>query len=167
MSRLSYVSIIAVLFSALGSVLMFIIGAVKTITSFRIFFWRVSVFPDAPPDLDHSEQAMIAVIEAMDAFLLALVLLIFAGGIFNLFVRPLEKSSEDSHFLATKIHNIHSIERLKQVLMEVIMVMLAVLFLRGVLFMGDNVPWRALILPVGIALIALSLKLVEWGRPNQ
>ncbi len=101
---------------------------------------------------------MIAVVESVDAFLIALAMLIFALGVFNLFIGELKLPGE---WLRVK-----SIERLKQVLMEVILVVLAVLFLRG-LFLFEDLPWRLLVIPVAVALLALAVRLVGWRSESE
>lgn len=159
MERLRLVSIVAVLFAFLGSLLMFFVGAAKSVKGFRIYFFQEPLMSNLPPPehLDFSEQAMIAVLESIDAFLIALVLLLFAAGVYNLFIGRLGRKGDDWPWT-----RITSVERLKHVLMEVILVVLAVLFLRVVLFLGEGLTWQALVIPLGIALLALALKLVEW-----
>jgi uncharacterized membrane protein YqhA len=161
MEKLRYVSIVAVIFSFLGSLLMFLIGAAKSIKAFRIYFLKESLTTDpAPPGrLDFAEQTMLATVESVDGFLLGLVLLIFSFGIYGLFIGEVKvpKNIKNAPWA-----QITSIERLKQVLVEVIIVLLAVIFLWEVLFQAEQVTWDILVLPIGIALLALALRLVEW-----
>ncbi len=157
--RLRFVALIAVVSAAGGSLLMFYLGAVKTVKAYRIYFLGEPLTADpAPPQhLDVPEQTMIAIIESMDAFLVALVLLIFGGGIYGLFIGRLPAGHATSPWLS-----ITTIGRLKQVVVEVVLVILAVLFLRQVLFLGENIAWPSLAIPVGMVLLAASLKLVSW-----
>ena len=157
--RLRFVALVAVVSAAGGSLLMFYLGAAKTVKAYRIYFLGepLTVDPAPPEHLDVPEQTMIAIIESMDAFLIALVLVIFAGGIYGLFIGRLPADHEPSPWL-----NITTIGRLKQVVIEVVLVILAVLFLRQALFLGESITWGALVLPVGMVLMAASLKLVSW-----
>jgi uncharacterized membrane protein YqhA len=159
MAKLRFMSIVAVVFGFLGSLLMFVIGASKSIKAFRIYFFKETVTQTPPAHLDLNDQAMLSIVESIDTFLIALALLVFSFGVYNLFIREIALPSERGHAPWTKIN---SIAQLKQVLMEVILVVLAVLFLWEVLFQGDDVTWRILVIPLGIVLLALSLKLVEW-----
>ena len=69
MEKLRLMSLISVVFSFLGSLLMFVIGAFKSIKAVRVYFFKepLSQNPPPPEHLDYSEQAMIAVVEGMDA----------------------------------------------------------------------------------------------------
>lgn len=164
MSRLRYVTTVAVLFSFLGSLLMFYIGAVKTIQAVRTYFLEEPLGPNVPAHLDYSEQATIAVVESIDAFLIALVLMIFSAGVYTLFIGEIKMRGSDSPL---KWLHIHSIEDLKRVLAEVVLVILAVLFLRLVLYEAEDLQWEVLVLPAGMALLAVALKLVGWQAANR
>ena len=87
MEKLRLVSVVAVFFAFVSSMLMFVVGAYKSIKAVRVFVFRepLTADPSPPVHLDFTDQTMIAVVESMDAFLVAMVLLIFAGGIYNLF----------------------------------------------------------------------------------
>ena len=75
-----FVSLITVLGSLLGSILMFIIGITKVYTAYVAYFLNYS----PPTDLGELKGADIAtayLIKSFDAFLIALVLFIFAYGV--------------------------------------------------------------------------------------
>ena len=161
-SNVRYTAIIATVFSVLGGLLMFIIGAKKTLDAVWLYFVEENpVSPYEEGTIDRAELAMVTLVESMDAFLLALVLIIFAVGVFNLFVRraTVLEPSEPLGWL-----RINSLERLKQVLMEVLMVILAVLFVRLALTYEGNVNWNLLILPGGILLLAGAVRLIGWSH---
>ena len=79
---LRYISLIAVAFSFLGAGFMFYIGAVKTIKAFTIYFTG-EVGTGVHQHLSNSSLTLISMLESLDMFLFALVLLIFAYGIFH------------------------------------------------------------------------------------
>ncbi len=157
--RLRYASFIAVAFGAAGSVLMFLVGAQKTVKAWRIYFLggQLTTNPSPPPHLDVTDQTMIAVVESVDAFLIALVLVIFAVGVHSLFIKEASKADGAHPWLT-----VTSVERLKKSLMEVVLVILSVMFLREVLFLGENLAFHALVIPAGVALLATALKLLDW-----
>lgn len=110
--------------------------------------------------------AMINVIESLDRFLIAIVLLYFAYGVYSLFIHPEEHETE----LALPAWlRVVQIGQLKQVVAEVIIVVLLVLFLRVALeaFQGPRtqMSWQQMatlvLLPVCTALLALALRLVQ------
>ncbi|WP_208430900.1 YqhA family protein [Methyloceanibacter caenitepidi] len=102
----------------------------------------------------------------MDLFLIAIVLLYFAFGIYSLFIHPEE--AEQQLALPAWLR-VRQIGQLKQVVAELILVILFVLFLRVVLQSfeesGSDMSWgriaTIMLLPVSTALLALALRLVE------
>jgi uncharacterized membrane protein YqhA len=93
----------------------------------------------------------------VDAFLIGLVLLIFAYGVYTLFIRRIELEEKVVfHWL-----EISSITSLKTLLAELIIIILFVKFLDVVIISIDKLTWEILILPVSILLLALSLKFLE------
>ena len=115
---LRYLSLIAVVFSLLGSALMFLGGAAKSIKAVRIFFLGETLSADPPPPahLDSGDQALVAVLQSMDAFLIALVLLIFSFGVYKLFIAEI---TTPKNLPGAPWAQITSIEGLKKVLVEV------------------------------------------------
>ncbi len=95
----------------------------------------------------------------MDAFLIALVLLIFSFGVYKLFIAEIKTPK---NLPGAPWAQITSIEGLKKVLVEVILVILVVLFLWEVVYLEADASWNVLVLPLSIVLIAAALKLVDW-----
>jgi len=149
--RLRYISLIAVIASGLGSILMFLIGAIKTGWAYLAYF---SGGIAHQPDLS-AKAAITYMIQAIDVFLIGLVLMIFAGGIYNLFIRSPESGSAeiDSWVKVT------SITQLKRILVELVIVILFVKTLEGALAIASGgYKWENLVLPLGILMLALALK---------
>jgi uncharacterized membrane protein YqhA len=157
-----FFTLIAVAGSLVGSVLMFILGLFSIYGALR-YGLRV----DAESDDLFGSAAVISVIGGLDRFLIALVLLYFAYGVYSLFIHPDE--SEESLALPVWLR-VTQIGQLKQIVAEVIIVILFVLFLRFALqaFSGPapvSLTWlqiaTLLTLPVGTLLLAAALRLVE------
>ncbi|MGR3454198.1 YqhA family protein [Pseudooceanicola sp.] len=156
-----YLSILAVVGSLAGSILMFFLGLFNIYVAFseglQLPEDGISTFGTA---------AVITVIEGLDRFLIAIVLLYFAYGVYTLFLHP-ERSQAELALPAWL--RVNSIGQLKQVVAEVIIVVLFVLFLRFALeaFSHGNatLEWKRiatlLLLPVSILLLALALRLVQ------
>lgn len=96
-----YLSLIAVSFTFLGSTLMFLIGAVRTVNA-GVYFFTGSGFLQGlgfeshlPSNLARDTVATINLIGAVDAFLFGLVMLIFSFGVFGLFVKS-ERAADDN-----------------------------------------------------------------------
>lgn len=155
--RLRYISLTAVIASGMGSILMFLMGAIKTILAYLVYFEGVADQPDVS-----AKQAITYMIQAIDIFLIGLVLMIFAGGIYNLFVH---RSESDSAELNSWV-KIQSIAQLKRILVELVIVILFVRTLEGALAVEPGAyRWEHLVLPLGILFLALALKFM--GFKNQ
>jgi uncharacterized membrane protein YqhA len=153
-------TLLAVLASSVGAVLMLIIGFLDTIAAV------VVQFEPETAKLPASDATSIHLISSLDRFLMAIVLLYFAYGIYILFVRP-EGSSEELGI--PKWLKVEGIGELKQTLAEVIIIVLFVLFLRVALetFIaeGPDLTWPAVLelltLPTAILLLSASLRLAQ------
>lgn len=141
---------------------MFFLGIIKVYTAFTDVFQE----PYAQETVVFGASAIIGVIESLDRFLIAIVLLYFAYGVYSLFIHPDEREEQ---FALPAWLRVRQIGQLKQVVAELIVVILFVLFLRQALqsFSGADAPltWNAiatlLLLPVSTVLLGFALKLVE------
>jgi uncharacterized membrane protein YqhA len=157
--RTRYVSILAVVFGAAAALLMFVIGSVTTIDGFVTYFGGHA---DAAFSSDAALSATVEVVSALDQFLLGMVLLVFGYGVYSLWVvADQEKWAEQR----TKLHapdwlDVRSVTDLKVKLLEVVAVLLAVLFLKGVLKNPDTA-WSDLVVPIAVVLFALTVWLIR------
>lgn len=156
-----FFAIFAVFGSLAGAVLMFVLGLFNVFEAFREVFVL-----DAEENAPFGTGAVIRVIEGLDRFLIAIVLIYFSYGVYSLFIHP-EESEEE---LALPVWlRVRQIGQLKQVVAEVIIVILFVLFLRIALQSfrdpATMLDWlqigRFLVLPFSIVLLSLSLRFVE------
>jgi uncharacterized membrane protein YqhA len=166
-----YLTALAVVGSLGGSILMFFFGLLNIIDAFR-YGTRVFDSIEREGAIPNEAISVISVIEGLDRFLIAIVLLYFSYGVYSLFIRPEQNEKELSlpEWLRVK-----QIGQLKQVVAEVIIVILFVLFLRLALraFLDPQISgltWQEamsfLLIPVATTLLALSLRLVEL-HPKQ
>jgi uncharacterized membrane protein YqhA len=159
MIGIRYVAIIPVVFSLLGAVMMLLLGAWKTMKAVWVLYEPAAADEGMPEYLGADERMIISLVESMDAFLIGLVMLMFAAGIHNLFVGRIRILDSDAPWAWMKIDSIAS---LKHWMVEMIVVVMAVLFLRVALFEAEQLEWKLLVLPAGIALLAVSVKLIGW-----
>jgi uncharacterized membrane protein YqhA len=109
------------------------------------------------------EQVIVPVLEAVDAFLFGIVLVIFAYGIAIGFVFTLPDD------LRGKLPNwmkVEGVGQLKATLAEVVIVVLIVIFARVVVEtveLSKPFEWPMLVLPMSIFLIALAMRMIELG----
>lgn len=160
-----FFTLLAVGGSLVAAALMFCLGVYNVIEAFR------DVLSEQETDRPFGTTSVIQIIEGLDRFLIAIVLLYFAYGVYSLFIHPDE--SEENLALPQWLR-VKQIGQLKQVVAEVIIVVLFVLFLRVALqWFGDpniSLSWTQVatfaLLPVCTFLLALSLRLVQL-HPKQ
>jgi uncharacterized membrane protein YqhA len=162
-----YLTLMAVLGSLASSVLMFYLGLYDIYMAFEK---GLSAPVKREAGASPGALAVIKVIEGLDRFLIAIVLLYFAYGVYSLFIRPEQALKEERNELALPSWlRVKEIGQLKQVVAEVIIVIIFVLFLRVALQVFQNsdmiLSWQQigtlLLLPFCTALLAIALKLVE------
>ncbi|MGE0658026.1 MAG: YqhA family protein [Reyranellaceae bacterium] len=156
-----FFAILAVFGSLAGALLMFLLGLFNVYEAFHEMFE-----PIADSEAPFGTDAVIRIIEGLDRFLIAIVLIYFSYGVYSLFIHPEE--SEEALALPVWLR-VHQIGQLKQVVAEVIIVILFVLFLRVALQSFQNpqtmLDWlqiaKFLVLPFSIVMLALALRFVE------
>lgn len=136
LERSKYLIIIAVAFSLLASIAAFLLGGVKTIS---IIERIISSYGKDP-------LVAILLIELMDTFLIATALLIFSLGMYELFIADIILPE----WLV--IHNLHD---LKAKLGSVIVLVMAVTFLKHLVEWKD--PQGTLFFGIAVAVVAASL----------
>lgn len=162
-----HLSWIAIICSILGALQMFLIGALKTyyaITS----MWTTRSGHESLAHLKAPDLATTYLIKSLDAFLIAFVLLIFAYGVYWLFISDKNRSEESNVLSWIRMPNISV---LKNVLAEVIIIILFVKFLEVALSNLHTLTWEILALPIAILLLSLALKLLDLkergDKPNR
>jgi uncharacterized membrane protein YqhA len=155
-------SIVTVLSSLIGALLMFLIGAANTGEAVLRYFGlqvdAVSTATSSP-----RPAANLLLLESLDNGLTGLTFLYFAYGIYALFLTNSETMAEAPRWL--KVENIAA---LKKTLLEVVAVLLAVMFVRVLAekMLTDGPRWEMLIMPAGIVAIAISSRLM-FSQPSQ
>jgi uncharacterized membrane protein YqhA len=102
----------------------------------------------------------VPVLEAVDAFLFGIVLVIFAYGIAIGFVFTLP---EGYGARLPEWMKVGGVGQLKATLAEVVIVVLIVIFARVVVEANGHFQWSMLVLPLSILFIALALRMIELG----
>lgn len=148
--------IFAVVFALIGSVALFIIASVD------IYSVAVSTFKYYTGKLegDLHEIALSGIIMAVDLYLIAVVLLIFAFGLYELFISDIDiaKSSTSS-----KILEIKNLDQLKDKLAKVIVMVLIVSFFNRVLHMEIKNSTDMLYFALSILALSGGLYLLHKG----
>jgi uncharacterized membrane protein YqhA len=133
-----------------GSLLMFLQGA----------FHLYDAWHKLMSGTEAEKQVTVPVLEAVDAFLFGIVLVIFAYGIAIGFVFTLPEGYGRSLPSWMKVEGVG---QLKATLAEVVIVVLIVIFARVVVEANGVFQWSMLVLPSSILLIAIALRMIELG----
>jgi uncharacterized membrane protein YqhA len=154
-----FVVIIAVVVSLITSFAMFYMASVDA-------FYLVSHLGDyLSPDLigearkDFRAESVTHVVEVIDGYLLATVLLIFSLGLYELFISKIEQAEESE--TSSSVLAIHSLDDLKTRLGRVIIMILIVNFFEHAISMDFHGAIELLALSGGIALIGVTLYLTH------
>ena len=111
---------------------------------------------------NEATEAVVGVIESLDNFLLAFVLIYFVYSIYFLFVHDNPTKEEQEEINMPAWLRVEDLGHMKKVLLEVILVLISVFFLKLVFTTETDLAWSVLILPITIVAIAISLKLVDF-----
>lgn len=155
-----YISIIAVISSLIGSLLLFFVGAYKTYGAIKIILFNY--VPEGNEGLLPVDIGTVYLMKSLDTFLIALALFIFAYGVFTLFISNKTNDVGDNGVL--KWIKSPNIGHLKNVLAEVIIIILFVIFLEVIVENVNNLKWEFLIIPISVLLLALGLKYLRLDR---
>jgi len=102
------------------------------------------------------------VAEVVDGYLFAAIMIIFALGLYELFISKIEVAERSE--LASRLLLIRSVDDLKERLAKVVFLILIVRYFEFALDSEVHGPLDLLYLAVGIALVALSLYLTRSGE---
>jgi uncharacterized membrane protein YqhA len=103
---------------------------------------------------DFRAETVTHVVEVIDGYLLATVLLIFSLGLYELFISKIDEAEESEN---SKVLAIHSLDDLKARLGRVVLMILIVNFFEHAISMDFHSALDLLALAAGIGLIALAL----------
>lgn len=148
----------AVLASLAAAFAMFFMASVDAV------FMLSHLLQYASPDLVGAERVNLRsetvthVVEIVDGYLLATVLLIFAMGLYELFVRKIDQAENDEGGVPNVLM-ITSLDDLKSRLAKVVMMILVVRYFEYALQMNFSTPLDLLHFAAGIALLGLALYL--------
>ncbi len=150
-----FLTLLACIASLLGAVAMFFVASVDA------FSLAGQVSGYGARGQTAAERAVLrieivtGVASFVDGFLFALVLLIFAIGIYELFVSKIDAAEHSG--LAGNILYVKSLDDLKERLAKVILLILIVRYFEFALHREPDTPLDLLYLGIGIALVGLAL----------
>ena len=146
-----FVVLLAVLASLVGMLMLYVIAAESMVMVAWDFIKQVAEGHVRP---GFHADAVGTIIASIDDFLLATVLLIFALGMYELFISKIDIAQGDKS--ASKILLIKSLDDLKERLVKVVLMILVVAFFKNVLHVSFEDPLNALYMGGGILLVSLA-----------
>lgn len=152
--RSRFVVILAVIFGLIGALILFIVASID--------IWHVAVvsfqvITHAIPHPEHFHEDVVAgIIGAVDLYLIAVVMFIFAFGLYELFISDIDeaKGHDDGEHQLLAINNL---DQLKDKIAKVIVMVLVVNFFQRVLHTEFTTPLEMLYFALSIATLAVGL----------
>ncbi len=151
------VVILAVVVSMALSLAMFYVAAVDAFYTVAHLLHYADPLLPADEKLALRNSTVTHVVEVVDGFLLATILMIFAFGLYELFISKIDVAYQDGN--ASNVLIISGLDDLKNRLAKVILLILIVKFFEYGINMSFSTPLDLLYFAVGIALIGLALYL--------
>ena len=152
-----YLVMLPVIFALFGAAILFVVASVDI---WNITVKTVDVYANhAHPDHFH-EEVVSAIIGAVDLYLIAIVMLIFSFGIYELFISNIDAADAKQ---SSKILEINSLDDLKDKLAKVIVMVLVVSFFQKVLYTTFGTPLEMLYFAGSILLLSVGLYFLHKG----
>lgn len=149
--------ILAVIFSMVGAIILFIVASVDI---FNVAGETISVYANHEHPDNFHEIVVGGIIGAVDLYLMAVVMLIFSFGLYELFISDIDAMKNSS---ASKVLEIHSLDQLKDKLAKVIVMVLVVSFFQRVLHTQYNGAQELLYFAASILALAIALYYLHKG----
>jgi len=147
--RSRFIVILAVVFGLIGAIILFIVASYD-IASIASYAYN-GLFAHPHPENFH-ENIVAAIIGAVDLYLIAVVMFIFAFGIYELFISHIDEAEGHNQILA-----ISSLDQLKDKIAKVIVMVLVVNFFQRVLHTNFTTPLEMLYFALSIMSLAVGL----------
>ena len=157
MWKTRFLVVLAVVFGLIGALILFVVGSMD--------IWSVAAYTfdtiitSAHPEKFH-ENIVSRIIGAVDLYLIAIVMLIFSFGVYELFISPIDHSQDAKD--DSKVLSITSLDQLKDKIAKVIVMVLVVNFFQRVLHTEYNGALDMLYFALSVT--ALSVGLYFLGK---
>lgn len=147
-----FVVLLAVVFGLVGAIVLFIVASMDIygVASNVIFVVTNGLHPEK-----FHEDVVAGIIGAVDLYLIAVVMLLFAFGLYELFISEIDEAKDKDN--SSKILVIHSLDQLKDKISKVIIMVLVVSFFQKVLHTSFTSPLEMLYFALSITALAVGL----------
>lgn len=148
-----FIIIFAVIFGLLGAVVLFIVASVDVFVTAK--YVLTTYLTGAHPEKFHQEIVG-GIIGAVDLYLIGVVMLLFAFGLYELFISDIDAAKDDEGN-DNQILAIHSLDQLKDKISKVIVMVLVVGFFQKVGFTEYNGALDMLYFALSITAVSVGL----------
>ena len=149
----------AVVFGLLGSIVLFIVASMDI---FEVLKYTINVYSNGLHPEKFHEEIVSKIIGAVDLYLIAVVMLIFSFGIYELFISKIDAACNEDNENCSTILAIHSLDQLKDKIAKVIIMVLIVNYFQRVLHTKYETPLE--LLYFALAIVALAVRLYFTGK---
>jgi len=148
-----FIVLLAVIFGLVGAVVLFTIASVDIVETAS---YVVKTYLSGEHPENFHQDVIGGIIGAVDLYLIGVVMLLFAFGLYELFISEIEAAKESSHD-ETQILTINSLDQLKDKISKVIVMVLVVGFFQKVGYTEYNGALDMLYLALSITAVAVGL----------
>lgn len=143
-----FIVILAVIFSLLGAITLFVVASIDI---WNIFIYTAdSLINHTHPEQFH-QKIVSEVIGSIDLYLIAVVMIIFSFGIYELFISEIDQIEN------SKILSIKTLDQLKDKIAKVIIMVLVVSFFQRVLYTELNTALEMFYFALSISSLSIGM----------
>ncbi len=148
-----FMVILAVIFGIIGAIVLFAVASIDIVVTAKYVFTTYAT--GAHPDKFH-QNVVGGIIGAVDLYLIGVVMLLFAFGLYELFISKIDPA-KNSEGQENKLLAIHSLDQLKDKISKVIVMVLVVGFFQKVGHTDYSTPIEMLYFALSITAVAVGL----------
>ena len=144
--------LLPVIFGLIGAGILFVVASIDI---FNVLSYTLDVYWNGLHPENFHEEIVSKIIGAVDLYLIAVVMLIFAFGLYELFISKIDAAEETS--AGNNILAIHSLDQLKDKIAKVIVMVLIVSFFQKVLHTSYDGALQMLYFALSIGILSVGL----------
>ena len=148
-----FMVIMAVVFGLIGAIVLFIVASFDVYDTAKLV---INTYLNHHHPEHFHELVVGGIIGAVDLYLIGVVMLLFAFGLYELFISDIDAAREDKE-RENKILSIHSLDQLKDKISKVIVMVLVVGFFKKVGLANYTTPLELLYLALSITAVSVGL----------
>jgi uncharacterized membrane protein YqhA len=150
--RSRFIVLLAVIFGLLGAIILFVVASMDI---WQVAVMSFQVITHVIPHPEHFHEDVVAgIIGAVDLYLIAVVMFIFAFGLYELFISDIDEAAGQN---GSKLLAIHNLDQLKDKIAKVIVMVLVVNFFQRVLHTNFTTPIEMMYFALSITALAVGL----------